>query len=119
MPRLVAFQNDPVTGQCPAGTVPVHRFYSNRWQEGLGNHRFVVDEEVRLQMRSRAQWSEEGVAFCVLSGSTQPIASQGQAFAVYAAPPCTLVGTAYNTCVVGENMANFNSFRQIVPTTAG
>ena len=70
-------------------------------------------------MRSRAAWAEEGVAFCVLREIKLPIETRGQPFAVYAAPPCLIREGPYDTCVFGENMANFNGYRPIQPTTAG
>ncbi len=55
--RLGAFAIDPATGQCPSGTVPVRRFFNNRSQEGLANHRFVADVATRTMMRSRPGWT--------------------------------------------------------------
>jgi hypothetical protein len=64
-PALAAFRLDPATGQCPASTVPLRRFVNARWGEGLGNHRYVADEQVVREMRSKAGWTEERIAFCV------------------------------------------------------
>jgi serine protease len=52
-------------GNCPAGTLPVYRFFNNRKD---ANHRYSVDLSVRRAMLNR-QWAAEGtgepgVAFC-------------------------------------------------------
>ena len=52
-------------GNCPAGTLPVYRFFNNR---NDANHRYTVDLSVRRAMINRA-WAPEGhgpnsVAFC-------------------------------------------------------
>lgn len=107
LPRLVAFRPDPVTGQCPGDTVPVHRFYNNRSDEGLSNHRFVADEAVRIEMRGRARWVEEGVAFCVLNQGRQAYVLQSQVFLPFSIPPTYCNGGSdaqFGTCVVAVNM---------------
>ena len=52
-------------GHCPAGTLPVYRFFNNRRD---ANHRYSLDLSVRRAMSNRA-WTAEGtgvnaVAFC-------------------------------------------------------
>ena len=52
-------------GNCPAGTLPVYRFFNNRRD---ANHRYTVDLSVRRAMINRA-WAPEGngpngVVFC-------------------------------------------------------
>ncbi|MFO1399059.1 MAG: S8 family peptidase [Burkholderiales bacterium] len=53
------------SGNCPANTLPVYRFFNNRRD---ANHRYTVDLSVRRAMQNRA-WAAEGtgpnsVAFC-------------------------------------------------------
>jgi len=40
---------DPVSGDCPAGNVPVYRLYNNG-QGGAPNHRFTTSDSIRLDM---------------------------------------------------------------------
>jgi hypothetical protein len=46
----------PVSGACPAGTVAVHRVFSNR---GDANHRYVTEAVLRDAMVTRG-WIAEG-----------------------------------------------------------
>lgn len=46
----------PVLGECPAGTVPVYRVFSNRAD---ANHRYMVDRAVRTTM-TNSGWLAEG-----------------------------------------------------------
>jgi hypothetical protein len=67
-PQLSAFEVDPATGSCAAGSVPMYRFVNpGSANRGLVNHRYVDDEGIRAQMRARPGWYEEGIAFCVQS----------------------------------------------------
>lgn len=52
----------PVAGSCGA-SMPVWRFYNDRWMFNDSNHRFTADPGQREAMRARG-WIEEGVAFC-------------------------------------------------------
>jgi hypothetical protein len=53
----------PAGAGCPAGTLPVHRLYNNRWRENDSNHRYVTDLSAAAAMVARG-WTLEGVAFC-------------------------------------------------------
>lgn len=79
-PALAAFSLDPATGQCPASTAPVRRFVNAGWGAGLGNHRYVADEVVVGEMRSKPGWTEERTAFCVPAAGRSVVARDGLAF---------------------------------------
>ena len=53
----------PVNGTCPAGLVPVHRFYNNPSTGAAMNHRYAIDAAVMQQMLA-AGWIDEGVVMC-------------------------------------------------------
>jgi hypothetical protein len=53
----------PVNGACPAGLVPVHRFYNNPNTGTSMNHRYVIDATVMQQMLAQG-WIDEGVVMC-------------------------------------------------------
>jgi hypothetical protein len=54
----------PATGVCPAGTLPVVRFYwPGNGDVTLARHRYVVDPAEAARMRE-AGWTEEGPVFC-------------------------------------------------------
>ena len=50
----------PVKGDCPAGTVPVYRFFNNRID---ANHRYVTDSLLFAPMLSHG-YENEGLVFC-------------------------------------------------------
>lgn len=52
-------------GDCPAGTVPLFRFYNNG-ADDAPNHRFTTDPQVRLQMIAEG-WIAEGLGPLVVS----------------------------------------------------
>ena len=53
----------PVNGACPAGLVPVHRFYNNPSTGTSMNHRYAVSAAVMQQMLAEG-WIDEGVVMC-------------------------------------------------------
>ena len=53
----------PVNGRCTADTIPVYRYYNNRWVHNDSNHRYVVDLYDQDQMVSEG-WVMEGIAMC-------------------------------------------------------
>jgi hypothetical protein len=53
----------PVDGACPAGLIPVHRFYNNPNTGTSMNHRYVIDAAVMQQMLAEG-WIDEGVVMC-------------------------------------------------------
>ncbi|MFO1307655.1 MAG: DUF5666 domain-containing protein [Burkholderiales bacterium] len=53
----------PVNGACPAGLVPVHRFYNNPSAGTSMNHRYAIDAAVMQQMLAQG-WIDEGVVMC-------------------------------------------------------
>jgi serine protease len=64
-PDAFYIQVPDFNGNCPAGTLPVYRFFNNRRD---ANHRYTVDLSVRRAMINRA-WAPEGngpnnVVFC-------------------------------------------------------
>jgi len=64
-PAAFFVQVPDASGNCPAQTLPVYRFFDNRQD---ANHRYTVDLSVRRGMINR-QWIPEGagpngVAFC-------------------------------------------------------
>jgi len=119
-PSLAAFEVDPATGQCGSGHVPVYRFVNNGWP-ARGNHRYVADERVRQEMHARANWVEEGVAFCVLRSQRVPLASMN----FPNMSPCPGISPGFGgidncpvgwestgslqTCVIGSNMPTFQT----------
>lgn len=67
----------PVNGSC-GGSIPVWRFYNNRFMFNDSNHRFTADAGVRDEMRARG-WIDEGIAFCTAWAAEVP--SQSYAIA--------------------------------------
>ena len=65
--RIAFAGGSPVLRHCPGeqAPTPVYRFYNDRASEGLANHRYVVDPNVRQQMAGGGGWIEEGVAMCL------------------------------------------------------
>ena len=62
-----AFSVTPaVAGQCPAGLLPVRRFFNNPSTAAAINHRFTVTPEASAQTAAMG-WIDEGVVMC-----TQP-----------------------------------------------
>jgi hypothetical protein len=53
----------PVAGNCPAGTIPVHRFFNNPTTAGAINHRFTVTQQAFDQTKAMG-WIDEGVVMC-------------------------------------------------------
>ena len=59
-----AFAMTPATaGACPAGLVPVSRFYNNPSVGADMNHRYVTSATAAAEMRGKG-WIEEGVVMC-------------------------------------------------------
>ena len=59
-----AFPITPATaGQCPAGLVPVNRFFNNPTTVGAMNHRFTVTQQAFDQTLAMG-WVNEGVVMC-------------------------------------------------------
>ena len=59
-----AFATTPATaGACPAGLVPVSRFYNNPSVGADMNHRYVTSAAAAAEMRGKG-WIEEGVVMC-------------------------------------------------------
>jgi lysyl endopeptidase len=60
----LAFANFiPNGGSCPAGTMPVYRYYNNGFPSRDSNHRFVTNLAVNAFMLDQG-WSLEGVTMC-------------------------------------------------------
>jgi len=53
----------PVNGHCAADTIPVFRYYNNRWMHNDSNHRYVVNLIDQDQMVNDG-WVMEGIAMC-------------------------------------------------------
>ncbi|HYC35447.1 MAG TPA: hypothetical protein VEC19_03425 [Usitatibacter sp.] len=109
-PSLSAYEVGP-GGACNPGTVPVYRFYNGRHAEGLGNHRYVADDATRAAMKARGGgWTEEGIAFCVLSSGKAPILEASQNLAMFypfggGAVGCVNgFGAHGNSCIEATNM---------------
>lgn len=57
----------PKGGICPAGTMPIYRYYNQRWRFNDSNHRFATHLYDRQEMIA-AGWVLEGVAMCGAGG---------------------------------------------------
>ena len=65
----------PKAGACPANaTVPVYRLFNNQVATNNGNHRYVVSQARRDEMKAHG-WLDEGIAFCTTS-ATDPVAAR-------------------------------------------
>jgi Domain of unknown function (DUF5666)/Repeat of unknown function (DUF5648) len=53
----------PVNGQCPAGSLAVHRFFNNPTTADAINHRFTVNQQAFDQTLAMG-WVHEGVVMC-------------------------------------------------------
>lgn len=53
----------PVNGECPDNTLPVYRYYNNRWMHNDSNHRYVIDLYDQAEMVEKG-WILEGIAMC-------------------------------------------------------
>lgn len=62
------------SGQCIGSTVPVVRFYNDRFRFNDANHRYVTSDGERGRMRSRG-WLDEGARFCALMAREDPLHS--------------------------------------------
>ncbi|WP_346287485.1 S8 family peptidase [Zoogloea sp.] len=60
---IAFYMKVPTNGICPAGSVPVHRLYNNRFAYNDSNHRFTTDMTVVGQMM-QAGWLYEGIKMC-------------------------------------------------------
>jgi hypothetical protein len=59
-----AFATTPaINGACPAGLVPVRRFYNNPASGAAMNHRYVTSDAAAAEMRGKG-WIDEGVVMC-------------------------------------------------------
>jgi len=56
----------PTGDNCPAGTVPVHRLYNNRFMFTDSNHRFTTQSANIAPMQADG-WLYEGVGFCAVA----------------------------------------------------
>ena len=61
--KIAFYIDEPVNGQCEAGTLPVYRMYNNG-QTGAPNHRFTTDLATYTTFTTTMGWSPEGVRFC-------------------------------------------------------
>jgi hypothetical protein len=82
----------PAVGECPTGTIPIYRVFSNRSD---ANHRYTTDRTVRTQMASMG-WTIEGdgadfVVMCAPPGAGSP----GVGAPPPPPPPCTPI---YGEC---------------------
>jgi hypothetical protein len=59
----------PQGSTCPAGTIPVHRLYNNRFAFNDSNHRFTTFFD-DIAVLAGQGWVYEGVAFCALNFSS-------------------------------------------------
>ena len=60
----IAFQIDnPVSGQCATGRIPVYRAYNMRWAMNDSNHRITADYTA-YQATVASGWAPEGVVMC-------------------------------------------------------
>ena len=120
-PGLSAFAVDPATGQCSSGLVPVYRFYNNKWDAGLANHRYVADEFTRGAMRARPGWIEEGIAFCVLSATkvqiginSADLAGIPYSYSANEVPCDSLVTSGATSCIGASGMPYPATFRRVL-----
>lgn len=58
--EVFGFRLPDLAANCPAGTVPLFRFYNNS-ADGVPNHRFTTSQQVRSQMVAE-RWTAEGIA---------------------------------------------------------
>ncbi len=63
--EVFGYRLPDASGDCPAGTVQLFRFYNNG-ADGAPNHRFTTDLQVRSQMLAE-QWIPEGLGPLVVS----------------------------------------------------
>jgi hypothetical protein len=70
-----AWPIDPVTGSCPGISMPIRRYYNNRWREGESNHRYTAFAGVGAGLTARG-WTDEGVAFCAQFPSASPVRTE-------------------------------------------
>ncbi len=63
-------------GGCPSALpMPVYRLFNQQSASNNGNHRYVVSEARRSEMKA-AGWADEGVAFCTSSATdSKPLAA--------------------------------------------
>ena len=57
--EVFGFRLPDASGNCPAGTVPLYRFYNNG-ADDAPNHRFTTSPVVRAQMIAEG-WQAEGI----------------------------------------------------------
>ena len=56
-----------IRGGCPAhAPIAVYRLFNNQSSSNNGNHRYVVSQTRRVDMKARG-WIDEGIAFCAVS----------------------------------------------------
>ena len=53
----------PINGVCPSETMPIYRYYNQRWQENDSNHRYATHLRDKELMVADG-WVLEGVAMC-------------------------------------------------------
>lgn len=59
----------PAGGACPSTqAMPVYRLFNQQSASNNGNHRYVVSEARRNEMKA-AGWADEGIAFCTSSAT--------------------------------------------------
>ena len=62
------FTVQPLSGQCPAGTLPVLRAYNKRFAQNDSNHRYTVRQAIYDQMTAQG-WQGEGVVMCTATAA--------------------------------------------------
>ena len=63
--KIAFYVDEPVNGQCEAGTVPVYRMYNNG-MTGAPNHRFTTDLATYTTFTTTMGWNAEGIRFCAV-----------------------------------------------------
>lgn len=62
---IAFYMKRPINGICPQDTMPIYRYYNNRWMHNDSNHRYAThlfDKDFMIQQG----WVLEGVAMCGL-----------------------------------------------------
>jgi hypothetical protein len=115
-PSLAAFAVEPSTHQCHPGLVPVYRFLKTSGRGPL-NHRYVADEQVVEQMRARAGWTFERIAFCVLGARRNSLGTFAPGFQFMEAPgppaPCDNGVGRVQTCIESDHMPALLDLRTV------
>jgi hypothetical protein len=114
-PSLSAFEVD-ATGACRPGLVPVYRFLKTSGRGPL-NHRFVADPQVVEQMRARAGWTFERIAFCVLGAQRNSLGTVSPGFQEFQSvgplAHCHNGQGRNDTCIESDNMPALRNLRSV------